>query len=127
MPDENEEELLAFVRGSVRSVWALELLLLMRRSRGRTWSADELVRELRASVPLVSQVLTAFTAAGLVHDDGEGRVVYAPASEALNALVGRLEDLYRERPVAVINLIVGASSDKLQSFADAFRLRGDKP
>lgn len=121
-----DPDLLAFIRGSIRSVWALELLLLMRNRRDRSWTADGLVQELRASTPLVTDVLGAFEAAGLVTRDEEGRYAYAPASAALDHYCDVLDRTYRERPVSVVNAIVTAPNDKLQNFADAFRLkRGD--
>ena len=119
----NDPDLLAFIRGSVRSVWALELLLLMRNRRDRSWTAEELVHELRASMPLVGDVLSTFEAAGLVKRvDGE-RYAYAPASAALERYCDTLDQAYRERPVSVVNAIVTAPNDKLQNFADAFRLK----
>lgn len=65
------------------------------------------------------------SAAGLIRPDTEGRYVYAPASPAIADLCSQLEKLYRERPVRVVNAIVSSPNDKLQSFADAFRLKGD--
>jgi hypothetical protein len=44
-----EDELLKFVQDSIKSVWALEMLLLFRRERQRAWNAGNLVRELRSS------------------------------------------------------------------------------
>ena len=49
MAEEFREDVLAFIRTTVKSVWSLELLLLLRRGAGRAWSADDLVREIRGS------------------------------------------------------------------------------
>jgi hypothetical protein len=118
-----DENLQAFIRSSIRSVWALELLLLMKRTPERDWPADALVRELRASDTVVSDALSHFETAGLVRR-GEGGYAYAPASPVLVGCCDALERMYRERPVAVVNLIASSRS-KLQSFADAFRLKGE--
>jgi hypothetical protein len=117
-------ELFQFVKGSIRSVWALELLLLMRAQRERRWTPEQLVTELRASHPLVTQVLTTFHQAGLVREVEPGVFEYAPASPALESCCEELERAYRERPVTVINAIVASSADDLKTFADAFRFRG---
>jgi len=117
-------ELFQFVKGSIRSVWALELLLLMRANRDRNWTAEQLVTELRASTPLVLQVLQTFHQAGLVREVEPGCFEYAPASATLEVRCDELERAYRERPVTVINAIVASTSDDLKSFADAFRFRG---
>jgi hypothetical protein len=117
-------DLAAFVREHVRSVWALELLLALKRSPERCWHVDELVRELRASTTLVSSNLQGFERSGLAIRDDAGCYRYAPASPVLDELAGDLEQAYRERPVATINLIA-KPGDALQSLADAFKFRGD--
>src|SRR5687768_17487272 len=43
--DVNENDVLAFVQRSIKSVWALELLLLLRRDRQRTWRPEDMVLE----------------------------------------------------------------------------------
>lgn len=102
------------------------MLLLLRRNQDRTWTADQLVMELRANAPLVADVLKTFETAGLVSQPEPALYAYTPASPTLDAYCERLDEAYRERPVSVINAIVSAPNDKLQSFADAFRLKGDK-
>lgn len=116
-----DADLLSFVRASIRSTWALELLLLMRKQASRSFAVDELVRALRATTTLVTSCLDQLQTAGLVVRDETGLWRYAPAAPALDALSGQLEQAYAERPVAIINAIVAAPSDRLQSFADAFR------
>lgn len=118
-------DLAAFVREHVRSVWALELLLALKRDPERCWTGDELVRELRASTSLVNINLQAFERSGLAVKDDSGCYRYAPASPVLDGLCNDLESAYRERPVATINLI-SKPSDPLQSLADAFKFRGDQ-
>jgi len=120
-----QPELAAFVREHVRSVWAVELLLLLRRDRERSWPAADLVRELRASTPLVNDNLQRFERSGLAMRDDDDRWRYAPAAPVLDELAGRLEAAYRERPVTVINLIA-TPPDPVQGLADAFKFRGDK-
>lgn len=119
-----EQDLFGFIREQLRSVWALELLLLMRRRADHAWTAHELVSELRASQTLVTDNLANFERAGLVRADEDGRYAFAPVSPVLSALCGQLAAAYAERPVTVINAIV-SPPDKLQDLADAFRIRGD--
>ncbi|RAK64402.1 hypothetical protein DJ019_14670 [Phenylobacterium kunshanense] len=107
----------------MRSVWAVELLLVLRRDADRAWSPEQLVAELRASINLVQDNLAAFERSGLAIS-GEGAWRYAPASPVIDALAARLEAAYRERPVTIINLI--ARPDPVQGLADAFKWRGDK-
>ena len=122
MPD--SPDLAAFVRQHMRSVWAVELLLILRRDRDRGWPPDELVAELRASTNLVDDVLAIFETGGLAVRDDAGLWRYRPAVPVLDELAGRLEQAYRERPVRIINLIA-QPSDPIQGLADAFKWRGE--
>lgn len=118
----DDVEFITFIRESVRSVWAMELLLLFHRNPGRHWQPGELVHELRANAALVNDNLAVFQRNGLVVCDEEGWV-FAPANEKLLELIGRLAQAFRERPVATMTLVTRA--DPLKSFSDAFKLRGD--
>lgn len=108
----------------MRSVWAVELLLVLRREPGRCWSAEQLVAELRASLNLVQDNLAAFERSGLAMCNDAQEWCYAPANPLLESLASRLEAAYREKPVRIINLI--ARPDPIQGLADAFKWRGDK-
>jgi hypothetical protein len=48
---------------------------------------------------------------------------YGPRTPELEALVGKLLQLYRERPVSMIKMVYDRARDPLRNFADAFRLR----
>jgi hypothetical protein len=120
----SDQDLAAFVREHIRSVWALELLLALKRDKQRGWPVDMLVRELRASTTVVNDNLQGFERTGLAVRDEADAYRYAPASPLLDELCGMLEEAYRKRPVAMINLIA-RPSDPLQSLANAFKFRGD--
>jgi hypothetical protein len=115
------EDLLSFIRASIRSTWALELLLLMRKRAPHASAPDELVLALRATPTLVGTCLDQLQKAGLIVREESGRWRYAPAAPALDQLVGELEAAYAERPVTIVNAIMATPSDRLKSFADAFR------
>jgi DNA-binding IclR family transcriptional regulator len=115
------EDVVAFIASSFRSVWALELLLLLRRE-GRSCSEEELVTALRASPSVVEKALDSLMAAGLAATDGD-RHAYMPSSAKVGALVEETEQLYRSRPNRVRRLIVASSSKSLAAFSDAFRLK----
>jgi hypothetical protein len=118
-----DPELLQFVRAAIKSVWALELLLLLRRDTGAgTWSVERLTRETRSSRLVVAEALRPFKAAGLVAEVAEGTYRYG-APYALDRLIGMLENEYAMRPSIVIKAILSAPNDKIRTFSDAFRLR----
>lgn len=118
------QDLLAFIHASIRSVWALEVLLLLKRE-DRPWAVETIVQELRASTSLVAECLSALETAGLMRRTEDGGYLYAPASSALAELVDQLDQTYRKMPVTVVRAVLSSPNDKLQSFADAFRLKGD--
>jgi hypothetical protein len=115
------DDLLSFIRASIRSTWALELLLFMRKQAPRASAPDDLVRALRATPALIGSCLTQLQTAGLVVREESGAWRYAPASPALDQLTAELEAVYAERPVAIVNAIMTTPTDRLRSFADAFR------
>lgn len=119
----SEEDILRFVAASFPSVWALELLLTLKRER-RIWTRAELVAALRASELVVSHALDALLAAGLASTDGEG-AVYLPVNADVEDCVERVEQLYRSRPNRVRRTIISASTSSAAAFADAFKLRRD--
>jgi hypothetical protein len=118
------DRLVAFVRSSIKSVWALELLFFLRARRAGTWDLAGLARELRASEPVINASLATFRTAALIRDTDGGRIQFAPAAAELDELVRELADVYATRPSAVIDEIY-APQNRLQHFADAFRLKKD--
>lgn len=116
-------DLLRFVASSFRSVWALELLLLLKSDR-RVWTRNELVVTLRASELVVNKALDSLVAAGLVSLEGEG-AAYMPVNREVAGHVDEVEKLYAARPDAVRRAIVVASGSGVTAFADAFKLRKD--
>jgi hypothetical protein len=116
-----DEDVLRFIAASFPSVWALELLLALRRER-RAWTREELVVALRASDLVVSKALDALVAAGLASVDLEG-ALYMPVNREVDECMDRVEQLYRTRPNAVRRTIIAATSSGASAFANAFRLR----
>lgn len=121
MPD--EEEITSFIRSTFPSVWAIELMCLLRSQPAEAWKRDALVAAMRSSELVVAQSLRSLHAAGLVAVDGENAVRFLPASESLDALAGAAEALYAQRPDFVRRAIVSTASSPARRFAEAFKLR----
>ncbi len=117
----SSDELASFIASSFRSVWALELLLLLKHE-ARACSADELVELMRASPSVVEKALASLAAAGLAATDPEG-AVYMPVNAEVARLVEETEQLYRSKPNRVRRLIVASAHSGLAAFSDAFRLK----
>lgn len=118
-----ELDLIHFITASFRSVWALELLLVLKREP-RVWHPAELVTTMRASELVVSKALDSLLAGGLAALEAGG-ARYMPVNDEVAGYVERTEKLYAARPDAVRRAIVSAQAAGLTAFADAFRLRKD--
>lgn len=114
---------LGLVRKHIRSVWALELVLLLRQRADAVWRTEALVRELRASTTLIADNLRRLQASGLVAED-QGVWRFAPATPELDRFCDQLAEAYQTRPVTVINMI--AAPNPVQDLADAFNFSSDK-
>jgi len=116
-----------FLQTTIPAVDAAELLLLLRRTPQTAWSIAELTAKLRPSVPIPDadavKYLDSFQARGLVAPRDEKRVQYLPASEELEMYVQMLALAYKERPVTLIRMIYALRDSRIQTFADAFKLR----
>ena len=121
----SSQDLASFIQGTFRSVWALELLCLLRQQPDRVLSHSEMVSALRGSDLVVTQSVEALTAAGLVVVEESGGARYMPAAPELEKLVKATESLYARSPDQVRRMIVSASNPGISAFADAFRLRKD--
>lgn len=119
------EKISAFLRATIKSVWALDLLVLMKSAPGRGWTVGTLNDRLRASTSLVEEILVGFIRQELVAAEADGTYRYAPANPEIEGLASELTRLYAERPLAVIKEIVSAPNEKIHSFVDAFRLKKD--
>ena len=119
----SDEDVLRFIAASFPSVWALEMLLVLKSDR-RTWERDELVATLRASELVVSKALDALVVAGLASIEGKD-ATYLPVNRNVEECVEQVETLYRARPNSVRRVIVSAATSSASAFADAFKLRRD--
>jgi hypothetical protein len=121
------DEFCQFLRVAVPTVDAAELLLLLQRDRERWWSAAEAAAALAPGVSLteteVTQYFGVFQSSALVAVAPDKRVQYRPAHGTLEAHGRLLAQAYAERPVTLIRVIYALRDNKIQSFADAFRLR----
>ena len=121
------EEFLRFLRAVVPTVDAAELLLLVQGEPQRWWAVPEARAALAPGATLsdsdMSRYVALFQAAGLIALGPDKRLQYRPGSKALDANVGTLAQAYRERPVTLIRVIYALRDSRIQSFADAFRLR----
>lgn len=120
-----DESALKFASETFRSVWPIELLFFLSRKPDQAWRVDTLARELRASVLIVTQGLSALQAVGFVTADQQYAYSFRPQTAESIELARALVNLYQRKPRAINRAIFAAPRDRIQSFADAFRLRKD--
>jgi hypothetical protein len=120
------ENLLSFLQAAVPSFPAAELLIFLTTHRG-PWKPSALARavEPMSIAPTeADEYLALFKSAGLLADQ-PGGLTFAPATPELEAAIAALTQAYNERPVTLIRTINALADHKLQSFADAFKLKKD--
>jgi hypothetical protein len=121
----SDERTFAFIRTALKSVWDLELLLLLHRDTETAWTREKIVRDLRGSDGVVSVALQSLRAARLIGEVAPNTYRYEPANDELRGLVNSISQIYADRPMAVIKAITEGPNDKLRAFSDAFKLRGE--
>ena len=122
------ENVVRFVNDHVDSVELIDVLLLLKRSPATEWSAEEVSRRLCTSAASAANRLEALRASAVAAaTDSADRTTYryAPASGDLERAVAGLETEYGTRRTRIINLIFSKPSDKVRTFADAFKIRED--
>lgn len=118
----------------ISSVAQLEVLLLLYNSAqcagggNAEWSALAVSKELRIDANSAAERLADLCSRGFIVSRGDKELHYHfyPKSSDLERAVYGLAKCYSEQRVSVINLIFSKPLDKIRTFADAFKLKGDK-
>ena len=128
MTEEFPNEVRQFVAEYIHSVAELEVLLLLRGSSDRAWTAEDVGKSLYTSAEMAGTQLADLSGRGLLRNDDETppRYQYIPRNQQLDRLVSQLDEIYQQRRVSVITMIYSKPVDKVRTFADSFRLRKDK-
>lgn len=110
---------------AIESIEQLEILLRLATDPKRSWTADEMARELRTNPRSAQRWLTRLTKQNLLIETGAA-FVFSPADPARAIQVASVSQAYGTHRVSVIELIFNRPAARLQSFANAFKLRGDE-
>jgi hypothetical protein len=124
--NELSAEVRRFIEERIDSAEQLEILLLLHREPDRRWSAQDVSQAVYTVPASATLRLESLVSGGLASSTGgaDPQYQYAPSTDALREQVEQLGAAYRADRVAVIKTIFARPPDPLQSFADAFRLRG---
>jgi hypothetical protein len=125
MAEDFSSEVQQFIVLHIESLAQLETLLLLRREPERTWDAAETAKALYIPADQAGTLLADLCRRGLVKmiDAADGQYQYQAAAEGADRVIGELAQVYQDRRVAVITQIYSKPLNKVQTFADAFRLR----
>lgn len=113
-----------FLMDKIESVAHLEVLLMLYSRRERSFTPENVCKELRSNVHSASNQLSLLAQRGLLKVNNRD-YQYAPSSPELDLQVQRLLEIYKEMPVAVVTCIYEKPQDKLKDLSDAFRLKKD--
>ena len=123
---EFSDEFCRFIQTAVPSVEAAEVMLLLRSGSDRWWDGAGAAAALtgtRLAEGDWARFIELWQARGLVAVAADKRVQFHPANADLAAHADKLAHAYGERPVTLIRMIYALRDKRVQSFADAFRVR----
>lgn len=120
------DELCSFIQQCTPSVEAVELLLFLAGHPDKPWTPGELARQMRPSSitePAIREYLQLFVACRLVNRGHDNLYRYGTPSPQTTRVVQALAKAYNERPVSLVRMIYFLKESKIQSFAEAFKIR----
>jgi hypothetical protein len=118
-------EVQQFVNRYILSVEQLEILLLLSAEPDRAWSVTEIYQAIKSNEQSIVERLQSFRQDGLVTET-EGKYRFNSISPAVGETVSQLRRIYRERSVALIELIYKDSARQMRHFAEAFKFKKEK-
>jgi hypothetical protein len=125
MAVELPSSLIRFIRASVPTYQAAEVLLFLAAHPERAFTPEEIGASMKPTVLTVADArhyLALFLSQGLIVER-EGGFAYRPASGDLARSIAELAHAYNERPVTLIKVISTMTDGGLRSFADTFDRR----
>lgn len=120
---EFSDEFWRFIQAVIPAVDAAEVLILLHGRREAAFTAEEAAAKLGPGISIgeVQKHLDRFLDKGVVSVDGR-QYRYRPDTP-LAPCVDTLARAYLQRPVTLIRAIYALRDNKIQNFADAFRIR----
>jgi hypothetical protein len=113
-----------FVRREIKSVFQLEVLLLLHRTRERAWTAMKISQELAIDPEIAETEIARLEEMGLIQVGQTAPVsyVFGPKDEIGETIVEKLATAYATQRVGIFSLILSEPDNRIRRFAEAFRL-----
>lgn len=122
MQDPIPPDIQDFVLRHIDSIAHMEALLMLWREASQGWQPDAVAARLYIPVSNAEAVLERLAALGLLRKES-GRFHCDCASPQTHEMVARLAGLYASHLIPITNLIHAKRENRIQQFADAFKLR----
>ena len=102
---------------------SLEVVMLLYREQLRAWTADQVASHLRISARVARRELERMSARGIATLGDAFRFDGSDPDRA--AAVARVAAVYGTRRIELINYVASQTLKRIQSIADAFRIKKD--
>ncbi len=114
-----------FIVQHIESLAQLEVLLYARQNASHAVHPQELANTLALTLEMSSAILADLARRGFAVKEDTG-FRYQVASEEVDKAIESLANTYRSHRIAITNEIYSKPSEKVKTFAEAFRLRPDE-
>jgi predicted transcriptional regulator len=126
---ELSNELRRFI-STIASIPHLETMLLLQQVPDQAWTVSAVAQRIYVSQTQAASMLKDLYDAGICKSnvDAASEFIYAPGTPELGRLIDELAEYYPRNLIQVTNMVhaKSASGQRVQMFADAFKLHKDK-
>jgi hypothetical protein len=106
---------------------SLEVVMLVFREQARTWTPDQVATALRISARVARRELDRMRGRGTARTVGDDSSYQFDVSDPDKAAaVARIASMYGTRRIELINYVASQTLKRIQSIADAFKLRKEQ-
>jgi hypothetical protein len=111
----------------VDSLDSLEVVMLVFREPDRSWSPEQVAQRLRISTRVARRELERMRSRSIARAAGEdaSRTQFDSSDPDRVAAIARISATYGTRRIELINYVASQTLKRIQSIADAFRLKKD--
>lgn len=118
-----DKEIQHFISFHIKSVAELEALLVLYRFKPQAWTTDQLSQELRSNSTYAHNLLQQLVRTGLAVQTSGSQYALNPDLEVELKMIEELDRRYQTRRLSLIAMIYESPTDKIKTFADAFKIR----
>lgn len=118
------EDLKAFIKEKIQTVFRLEVLLLLHREHGRSFTASDVALELGFEKDVAQAQLASLTSLELIlqSNTDEAKYIYQPANVRSEYMVNELAIAYSKRRIPILSMLLNDCAGRPRVFAEAFRI-----